>query len=244
MQTTDWLKSELWKRFGSPEVAAEWDGKTYGGGKVSQRFWEYFKAIEYLAIDEGSVILDIGGGSPATGGGFFGALLAERAKAVVVIDPNAGKARARSNLEFLARSASYDELRDLLTARPDFTHIACISVLEHIGPEVRRGVMRAINEFFKGDCFVATFEFHARTAFFKHQLTTRTMSEMFEPLTALYLDRLESSPVLAENAFDSKRLMRLCRREPMAEGDIPRWYPVAVRFLRAQGAAPSSNHLL
>jgi hypothetical protein len=43
---------------------------------------------------------------------------------------------------------------------------------------------------------VATFEFHARTAFFEHQLTTRTMAEMFEPLAALYLDRLESSPAL------------------------------------------------
>jgi 2-polyprenyl-3-methyl-5-hydroxy-6-metoxy-1,4-benzoquinol methylase len=236
MNATQWLKAELWRRFGTPEVPAEWDGRVLGGGKISQRFWEYFKAIEYLEIDENSVVLDIGGGSRATTGGFLANLLAERARAVVVMDPTVGavgEIRGPSNIEFLARSASYEELRDLFTSRSDLTHVACVSVLEHIEPEARKGVVRAVNEFFKGDFFVATFEFHARTEFFKHQLTTRTMSEMFEPLTAFYPDRLEASPLLAENAFDSKRVVRLSRRRQLAEADIPRWHPLAVRFRRA-----------
>lgn len=240
MDTTSWLKAELWRRFGSPEYAAEWDGRVLGGGKISQRFWEYLKAIEYLEIDENSVVLDIGGGSRATRGGFLANLLAERARSVIVMDPTIGAAegapgvaRGRGNPEFLARSASYETLRDFLGSRPDVTHISCISVLEHIEPGARKGVIRAVNEFFKGDRFVATFEFHARTVFFRHQLTTRTMSEAFEPLTAFYLDRLEASPVWAENAFDTKALVRLARREPLAEADIPRWYPIAVRFRRA-----------
>lgn len=237
MNPTDWLKAELWRRFGAPGTTAEWDGKVYGGGKASQRFWEYLKTIEYLEIDADSVVLDIGGGSPATGAGFLASLVAERARAVIVIDaalrvgkvPGAGE--VPKNVDLIARSASYDELRGLLTARRDVTHISCVSVLEHIEPEARKGLVQAVNEFFTGRVFAATFEFHSRTQFFKHQLTTRTMSEMFEPLTAFYLDRLEASPVLAENAFDTRRLARLSRREPWAPADIPRWFPLAVRFV-------------
>jgi 2-polyprenyl-3-methyl-5-hydroxy-6-metoxy-1,4-benzoquinol methylase len=233
MDATQWLKAELWRRFGSPDAAAEWDGKILGGGKISQRFWEYFKAIEYLGIDANSSVLDIGGGSRATAGGFLAALLAERARAVLVMDPNIGKAPAKRNLEYLARKASNEELRDLLGSRPELTHVACVSVLEHIEPEARKGMMRAINEFFKGDWFVATFEFHPRRAFFPHQLTTRTLSEMVEPLTAFHLDRLEASPMLAENAFDMRRLVRVGRRGALDRAEIPRWYPLAVRFLRS-----------
>jgi len=233
MNATEWLKAELWRRFASEGFAAEWDGETYGGGKLSQRFWEYLKTIEYLAIDGSSVVLDIGGGSPATGAGFLADLLAARARAVVVMDPNLRQAGSRGNMDLLARRASYGELRDLLIARPDITHIASVSVLEHIEPEVRTGVVRAINEFFRGSCFAATFEFHARTAFFKHQLTTKTMSEMFSPFTAFYLDQFEASPVRAENAFDARRIVRLSRRRAFEPVETPRWYPVAVRFLRA-----------
>lgn len=63
---TQRLKQELWHRFGSKEHPAEWDGHVYGGGKLSQRFWEYFKAIELLSLDANSIVLDIGGGSPQT----------------------------------------------------------------------------------------------------------------------------------------------------------------------------------
>ncbi len=64
---TNKLKAELWKRFGSKAHPAEWDGHVYGGGKLSQRFWEYFKAVELLELDGDSVVVDIGGGSPVTG---------------------------------------------------------------------------------------------------------------------------------------------------------------------------------
>ena len=68
---TNKLKKLLWERFGSADYPAEWDGRVYGGGKISQRWWEYFQAIEYLELYEGAVVLDIGGGSPATGLSFL-----------------------------------------------------------------------------------------------------------------------------------------------------------------------------
>jgi hypothetical protein len=87
------LKKILWQRFGSPDHPAEWDGRVYGGGKLSQRFWEYFKAVELLDLHTDAVVLDIGGGSPATGLGFFSSILAQGAKGVVIMDPEVGQAR-------------------------------------------------------------------------------------------------------------------------------------------------------
>ena len=70
------LKQRLWQRFGTAAHPAEWDGLVFGGGKISQRFWEYFKVIEYLDVADGARVLDIGGGSPTTGVSFFPQLLA------------------------------------------------------------------------------------------------------------------------------------------------------------------------
>ena len=88
MNTTLQLKKELRHRFDSAEHPAKWDSRIYGGGKLSQRFWEYFKALELLGLTESSVVLDIGGGSPVTGMGFFAGLMATVAKKVIVLDPN------------------------------------------------------------------------------------------------------------------------------------------------------------
>jgi len=60
------IKAALWKAYGKPAEAAEWDGNVYGDGKLSQRFWEYHQAIDLLELTPDSVVLDIGGGSPVT----------------------------------------------------------------------------------------------------------------------------------------------------------------------------------
>ncbi len=100
------LKAELWRRFGNREYPAEWDGRVYGGGKLSQRFWEYFEGVELLDPSPESVVLDIGGGSPVTGAGFFSSLLASAVKKVLILDPNvAADAKPAANIEYLGATA-------------------------------------------------------------------------------------------------------------------------------------------
>jgi len=233
MTVTRKLKAELWKRFGSKENPSEWDGNVYGGGKLSQRYWEYFKGAELLNLDENSVVLDIGGGSPVTGMGFFSALLGSVIKKVIIIDPNIHEhAVPQANVEFVRRNASYEELKQLFQSRPGITHVSCISVFEHIESEARNGIVRATNEFFDGESFVATLEFHSKVKFFDYQLNTRTTSELFSHFTRFYPDEICASPVLCENAFDQARTFRISRRSIFAALQTPRWYPLAVRFVR------------
>jgi len=233
MNATRKLQGELWRRFGTREYPAEWDGFVYGGGKLSQRYWEYFKAIELLELDSGSVVVDIGGGSPITGVGFFASLLATTVKKVIVFDSHvAADGFAPANVEFERRQADYENFKAFLQSNTDITHISCISVFEHIAAPVREGIMRAANECFVGHSIVATLEFHARRTFFEHQLTAETLSNLFAPLRAFFPDRIEASPVWAQDAFDRQRLLKLSRSRLLEVADIPRWYPLALRFVR------------
>src|SRR5512145_3221811 len=75
------IKKNLWKLYGTVEHPAEWDGIVFGGGKISQRFWEYFTAIEMLDLDKNAVVLDIGGGK-----GFFAKVIAPFVKKVIILD--------------------------------------------------------------------------------------------------------------------------------------------------------------
>ena len=247
MDTTLRLKSELWKRYGSPQHPAEWDGRVYGGGKLSQRFWEYFKAIELLDLTPDSVVLDIGGGSPTEGASFFAALLAGAVRRVIIVDPEipAGLSPG-ANTTFVREPANYDALCKLLAAHPEITHVASISVFEHIEPAVREGIVRAINDAFGGDVFVSTFEYHPRQVYFEHQLTARSVSALFTPLVNYFLDQFVSSPVWCENAFDRKRILRAGRNRAYTPGNfspanIPLWHPVAVRFVRQPGLHRASR---
>lgn len=236
--TTHRLKRELWQLFGTRDHPAEWDGLYYGGGKLSQRHWEYFIGVELLDLTPDSVVLDIGGGSPATGSGFFASLLSSAVKKVIIVDPNiTPHTKPAANAEFVREAGDYASLERLLQAHPEITHVASISTFEHIAPEVREGIVRAINDYFTGESFVATFEYHPVQCFFEHQLTARSVSSLFSPLVRYYLDEFRSAPVYCENAFDRARLLRL-QRPPFAPrnfapGHIPLWYPVATRFLRA-----------
>jgi len=217
MNCTAQLKRRLWERFGSIEHPAEWNGRIYGGGKLSQRYWEYFKTLELLELSPNSVVVDIGGGSPVTGVGFFASLIATSVRKVFVFDSNISpEAIAPEGVEFVTKRATYESMRGFLEEHPEVTHIASVSVFEHIPALEREGIVRAINETFEGACFVASLEYHAKSVYFEHQLTATTISTLFEPLTNYYLDKFESSPVWCENAYPS---------------DVPLWYPVAVRFL-------------
>lgn len=212
------IKADLWRMFGSESTPAEWDGLNYGGGKLSQRYWEYLKAVELLDLDANSIVLDIGGGSPKTGMGFFASLIHRFVKKVIIADPSiADDCKAPENVVFIKEYIGPPELKKILDDNINITHIVSLSVLEHISDDLRPGMINVINNCFNGRVFVATFEYHAKKCFFDDQLTAKTISDTFKPFTNFYLSRFESSPVWCENAFD-------------AAGETPRWYPLAVKF--------------
>jgi hypothetical protein len=132
-----------------------------------------------------------------------------------------------------------ESLRDVLIEHPEITHISSISVMEHIPGEERIGIMKAINEHFQGQSLVMTFEYHATERYFEHQLTARTASAMAEPLTRYYLDAFEASPVSCEDAIQTCHSFGVRKRRlffpdfRLATHRTPRWYPVALRFLKA-----------
>ena len=214
MNLTEKLKAALWRCYGDPGHPAEWDGKVYGGGKLSQRFWEYHQTIELLELTSDSVVLDIGGGSPETGAGFFTQVIAPYVKEVHVMDANIGQPKeASSKIIFHRTLANYETLSKLLKEHPQITHVACISVFEHIPDDIRRGMVKAVNEHFPGDTFVTTLEYHARDCFFEQQLTVRTLSELFEPFTNFYPDAILKSPVWGETAYKGGCIGRRVLRE-------------------------------
>ncbi len=239
MNFTEKLKAALWRCYGHPDFPAEWDGKVYGGGKISQRFWEYHQTIELLELTPDSVVLDIGGGSPITGAGFFTRVIAPQVKEVHVMDVNIGEGEGLANVKFHRSLGSYETLAKLLKENPQITHVACISVFEHIPPTVRCGMIQAVNEHFSGDIFATTLEYHARDCFFEYQLTVRTLSDLFEPFTNFYPDKILESPVLGEIAYKGGCIGRRLIRElsPLSkwgnkEPGVPLWYPLALRFRR------------
>lgn len=199
------LKQELWSRYGTAEHPAEWDGNVMGGGKISQRFWEYFITLDMLDLPEtGAVVLDIGGGN-----GFLAKVLTSAGVSVVVVD----KANPIEGVMVENCFADHDTLTDIIR-RYHPTHIACASVMEHASEDQQRGIFQAIEEKFSGEAAVFTFEFHETTRYFEQQITTKTMSNMVSPLRRYYLDRMERSPIYCINAVD-------------------RWYPLALRFIRS-----------
>jgi hypothetical protein len=212
------LKADLWKKFGSLESPAEWDGRNYGGGKLSQRWWEYFKMIEFLDLTPDSIVLDIGGGSPKTGAGFFARLIHPYVKKVIIADPCISPdARDEENLVLIRDYLGPAQLREILETNINITHIACISVLEHMQDDLRRSLVQVINNSFNGQNLAATFEYHAANCFFDYQLTARSVSHMFSPLTNFFPSKIESAPMYCENAYKKGTL-------------TPQWYPIAVKF--------------
>lgn len=233
---TQKLKAALWQCYGNPAFPAEWDGAVHGGGKLSQRFWEYFITIELLELTPDSVVLDIGGGSPETGAGFFTRVIAPYVQEVHVMDVNIGEsAEAGPKIKFHRHLANCETLSKLFQENPQITHVACISVFEHIPPDVRCGMIKAINEFFAGEIFATTLEYHSKECYFEHQLVTETVSEMFKFLTAFYPEVISKSPFFCTNAFQAPGFSRLAKKLGGTENktpEIPLWYPVAFKFRR------------
>ncbi|OGW27873.1 MAG: hypothetical protein A2X56_03155 [Nitrospirae bacterium GWC2_57_13] len=220
MQTAA-IKKRLWTMYGSREHPAEWDGNVFGGGKISQRFWEYLMAAEMLELTPDAVVLDIGGGK-----GFFAKLIAPFVKKVVILDEDQSEDTARiPNVECIRQHATADTLPRVITK--EITHISCISVFEHVPEEVRDEIIRSVNGHFSGKTFVTTFEFHPVIHYFEHQLTTRTMNRLVSGFTRFYPERIESSPLRCENAYGRATTPFNSRKKQY----IGMWYPLAIKFL-------------
>ncbi len=217
------LKQMLWQRHGQPDFPAEWDGHVYGGGRISQRFWEYQKTIEMLELDENSIVLDIGGGSPATGISFFPRLLADAGLRVFVLDVHFGDNVPVPENVTLIRGLADEATLYVLLKRIKPTHLSCISVLEHAQAKQQKGIFDAVEHAFEGKQFVVTFEFHELHVFFEQMLHTKALSDAVSGLQRYYLNQMCASPLHCVNAFSG--LDRL-------------WYPMALQFSRVahQGA--------
>ena len=241
--TTKKIKRSLWEKSSTKEYPSEWDVLD-GGGKISQRFWEYFKAIELLDLSPDSVILDIGGGSPLTGIGFFANVVSQFVKKVIILDPNIHDSiKAPQGIEFIREHASAKNFKNILMRNTDITHIVSLSVFEHIEPKIREDIIKDINQYFAGYVFVTTYEYHSKKSFFEWQLTTKTTSDLFESFSNFYLTDYCASPVACINSYDNKKSLVqshwLYRRLPhntqcfvdeVFDVEIPRWYPVVVKF--------------
>ena len=222
------LKRVLWERFGSVTHPAEWDGHVYGGGKISQRFWEYFKVIEFLELDEGASLLDIGGSSPKTGISFFAGLLASCGVPVMVLDTTFDRTvPIPPNVTLIEGLADRQKLSEALRLFHP-THLSCISVLEHASLAQQKGVFEAVEDAFRGSHFVCTFEFHETTRFFDQQLTTSSLSDAVSVLTRYYLADIEAAPFHCVDAFSPSGIGLLG-----SEHRLQRlWFPLALGFKR------------
>jgi hypothetical protein len=239
--TTLSLQARLWRMYGNTAYAAEWDGHVYGGGKLSQRFWEYHKTIDALELTADSVVLDIGGGSPMTGVSLFVRVLAGVINRVIVVDASVpAEIPEHPNVLCMSTNASEAELPAIFEAHPEITHVTSVSVFEHIPHSQRMGIMRAINDHFRGDTFVLTLEFHATTCFFEDQLTTATLSAVGSALTRFVPVSIEASPFYAENAMRAWKpvyarilgALGISRAGREQTPPIGLWKPVLLKFIR------------
>lgn len=237
---TNTMKKLLWQRYGSQQYPAEWDGIHFGGGggKLSQRFWEYFRAIELLDLDKNSVVLDIGGWSNDQGAGFLGRILAQAVKKVIIIDPSIkDHNEIPANMELISDDASMTSLKKIFETHPDLTHVVSVSVMEHIQTLLRKEIVDAVNAYFKGNVFVVTYEYHTKRCFFENQLTVKAVSDLFKDMKNFFPTVFESAPVFAENAYANlfyksanKKVFKFL--DKMFTKTIPLWYPVIVKFER------------
>lgn len=209
---TQRLKRELWLRYGTAAHPAEWDGVYMAGGHISQRFWEYFITIEMLGLTEESTVIDIGGGNNIEGGaGFFSRVLASAGVKVVVVD-RCEPVVPVENVVIENCFADRETLGSLIR-KYNPTHISCVSVLEHASEDQQRGIFHAIEDEFRGEKAVFTFEFHETECHFEQQLTTESLSNAVSVLQRYYLERMERTPLHCVNA-------------------VQRWYPLALQFGR------------
>ena len=181
------LKKELWLRWDTPEHPAEWDGNVFGGGKCSQRFWEYLFVIDNLqdTLCEKSVILDVGSGIT----NFLPNLLRKYCRCIAV-DPSL----APDHQDNIATVFNAELVNTLSECAVDA--VTCVSVLEHM--EEHNEFITAL-DLIKAPLII-TFEYGPSPAAFQYQLTMEKVYQFSKALKNHYVTRIEKSPVVADNS--------------------------------------------
>ena len=181
------IKKGLWEMWGKPEYPAEWDGSNFGGGKCSQRYWEYLFVINNFPdnLDKYSVILDIGSGENK----FFPTLIRKHCRCIAV-DPDL----IPTNKDDINRVFDSEIVSSISKGKIDV--VTCISVLEHIEDQVEfMTTLDLINT-----PAIITFEFGSTPPAFDYQLTAMKMYSFCRAIKNHYVSRMERSPVLADNS--------------------------------------------
>ena len=209
------LLAELWSRYGTTEYPAEWDGNVYGGGKLSQRFWEYFKVLSLMDFRYDTSIVNIGGGSPKTGRSFFSELLRSHIR-TIVIDPNAEISDQNAVRQKLSKQ-SIDKAFEIC---PGITDCISISVLEHMKSDEQVDFCKILNQYdFRS--IILTCEFHAKNRNTMNQLTTESLSKATAALTRYCPTAIEAAPIPCVNSF---------------KGNCPAWMPLVVKLERVNSS--------
>jgi 2-polyprenyl-3-methyl-5-hydroxy-6-metoxy-1,4-benzoquinol methylase len=181
------LKQALWDRWGSKEFPAEWDGVKYGGGKGSQRYWEYLWVVDQLKGNERR-ILDVGAGQTL----FLPRLLRLSFPHVEAVDP---EVPAEDALHHRVELGAW--LSDNPRAADSFDCVTCVSVLEHL--QDSRVLFGQLARFARARIII-TLELGFEPPGFEYQLTMREIYAGLACFGAHYLSKMETCPVCADNS--------------------------------------------
>jgi hypothetical protein len=181
----DKLLRLLWQWWGDKDHPAEWDGRVYGGGKVSQRMWEYFWAVNQMA-PTWKRLVDIGSGPTQ----FFPSLLRAVGCRVVSIDP-----------EIKTQGDDFGMPLSQFVAMVDdgewFDCVFSISVLEHVPPADRPQFIADLDKF-KKSVIVMTMELGPQNSTWPPVLVEELA--MFSQMKNHYLTKMEACPIWAPNS--------------------------------------------
>lgn len=198
---TDRLLARLWTAFGSRETPSEWDGNSHGGGRLSQRFWEYHWALRQARLAPDSVVLDVGAGSTA----FLPLLLVGEVAQVFACDPE-----LPGDLPS-AVTALREPLSASLLARAPFTHLLSVSVIEHLAPDQLEEHLSLLGSV--PARVVVTLEFGERPH--GSNLTLQELYRVGAAFPRHYCRTFELCPVFADNSYP---------------GPHPLWRPLGLVF--------------
>ena len=202
----------LWEVWGTPGWRAEWDG-VRGGGRLSQRFWEYFWVIDRADFKDDSVVLDVGSGSTL----FLPKLLAGFVKEVIAYDPESPDALIEKVTVIKEDFGPENILR-----RP-YTHVLCVSVFEHVDNPDKPELLKALDSI-DAPLFIS-FELGVHR-WFQQQITMPVLHEMMQYFERHYLTAVETCPVWCENSHPQ----HIDVGENKAVNVFPLWQPLCLRL--------------
>ena len=185
------LKKELWERWGSKEYKAEWDGNVFGGGKGSQRFWEYLWTLD--KIDRPDKIIDIGAGKDLF---LYKLFLKFPQIEAIAVDPEIedGYNQFSCNLKEFSKQRHMHE-RGIIT---------CVSVLEHV--ENKEEFCSMLDEF-QGK-IIMTLELSVKQES-ENYVTRKELYKCLDQFKKHHVTHMKSCPMFADNSDGTWRPLGL-----------------------------------